>query len=65
MAAGAMLTRNILFGLNLVSLLGFIAMAIGLNAARMKYAPVPVGFALMGAGTALVFLGLYLGGGFK
>ncbi len=60
-----MLTRDIVFGLNLISLAGFAAMAIGLNAARMRYAPAPVAFALMGAGTALVFLGLYLGGGFK
>ncbi len=60
-----MLTRNIVFGLNLVSLAGFAAMAIGLNATRMRYAPVPVGFALMGVGTALVFLGLYLGGAVK
>ena len=60
-----MLTRDILFGLNLVTLIGFLAMAIGLNSARMKYAPAPVAFGLMGTGTILVFLGLYLGGGFK
>lgn len=58
-----MLTRNLLFGFNLVTLLGFAVMAIGFNLGRTARGRAPIGFALMGIGTALVFCGLYLGGG--
>jgi hypothetical protein len=54
------LTRQILFGLNLMSLVGFVLMGIGLNQSRQGRARAPIAFALMGIGTALVFLGLYL-----
>ena len=58
-----MLTKPIVFGFNLVTLMGFAVMAIGYNIGRMARGRAPVGFALMGIGTALVFVGLYLGGG--
>jgi hypothetical protein len=57
-----MLTKNLLFGFNLVTLAGFGVMAIGFNLGRTARGRAPAGFALMGIGTALVFLGLYLGG---
>lgn len=60
-----MLTRGLVFGLNLVTLLGFAVMAVGLNLGRTARARAPLGFALMGIGTALVFLGIYLGGGLR
>jgi FtsH-binding integral membrane protein len=63
--AGAMLTKDLVFGLNLVSLAGFAVMAIGLNLGRAARSRAPLGFVLMGVGTALVFFGLYLGGGLK
>jgi hypothetical protein len=53
-------TRQILFGLNLMSLVGFVLMGIGLNQSRQGRARAPIAFALMGAGTVLVFAGLYL-----
>ena len=55
-----MLTRDILFGLNLVSLGGFLVMAVAYYLTRTKQARAPIAFALMGVGTALVFAGLYL-----
>ena len=53
-------TQQILFGLNLMSLVGFVLMGIGLNQSRQGRARAPIAFALMGVGTVLVFLGLYL-----
>ncbi|HZU88390.1 MAG TPA: hypothetical protein VE993_03955 [Stellaceae bacterium] len=60
-----MLTKNLVFGFNIVTLAGFAVMAIGFNLGRTVRGRAPVGFALMGVGTALVFCGLYLGGGFR
>jgi hypothetical protein len=65
---GPMLTKPLIFGFNLVTLAGFAVMAAGYNVGRVgrtMRGRAPVGFALMGIGTALVFLGLYLdlGGG--
>jgi hypothetical protein len=57
----AMLTKDVLFGLNILTVAGFVAMAIGLNQSRQGRARAPIAIALMGAGTALVFAGLYLG----
>ena len=57
-----MLTKDILFGMNIVTLAGFFAMMAGLNLARTKQARPPVCVTLMGVGTALVFAGLYLAG---
>lgn len=56
-----MLTRNIWFGFNLVSLVGFIIMGVGLHLARTAQVRPPIGFTLMGIGTALLFFGLYIG----
>jgi hypothetical protein len=57
-----MLTRDILFGLNILSLVGFVAMMAGLNLGRSKQVRPLVAAMLMGAGTVLVFAGLYAGG---
>ena len=54
------LTRDIFHGLNLLVVIGFIAMGIGLNQSRQGRARVPAAFALMGIGTVLVFAGLYV-----
>jgi len=56
-----MLTRNAYFGFNLVSLAGLLVMGIGLHLSRTKRIGPPAGFGLMGLGTALVFVGLYVG----
>jgi hypothetical protein len=77
-AAEPMLTKDLLFGFNLVTLAGFAVMAIGFNLGRAARGRGPPGFAggsarakvvwgwaLMGVGTALVFLGIYLGGGLR
>ena len=55
------LTRDILFGLNLVTLVGFVLMGLGLTQSRQGRARAPAAFTLMGVGTALVFAGIYLG----
>jgi sulfite exporter TauE/SafE len=54
-----MLTREILYGLNILTLAGLVLMGIGLTLNRQQKVRVPVAFALMGAGTVLVFLGIY------
>jgi hypothetical protein len=54
------LTRDVFHGLNLLVVLGFVAMGIGLNQSRQGRARAPVAFALMGLGTILVFAGLYV-----
>lgn len=53
------LTKDIFQGLNLLTLIGFVAMGIGLNQSRQGRARAPIAFALMGIGTLLVFAGLY------
>jgi hypothetical protein len=58
---GAMLTRDILFGMNLLTLAGFAVMGLSLTLRRMAAAGGPLSIGL--AGTALVFLGLYAGSG--
>jgi hypothetical protein len=55
-----MLTKEILYGLNILTLAGFVLMGIGLTLNRQQKIRVPVAFALMGAGTVLVFLGIYV-----
>ena len=55
-----LLTRDVFHGLNLLILIGFIAMGIGLNQSRQGRARTPVAFAMMGIGTVLVFAGLYV-----
>jgi ascorbate-specific PTS system EIIC-type component UlaA len=53
------LTKDVFQGLNLLTLIGFVAMGVGLNQSRQGRAKAPIAFALMGVGTALVFAGLY------
>jgi hypothetical protein len=55
-----MLTKEILYGMNILSLAGFALMGIGLTANRQQQMRNSIAFALMGAGTVLVFLGIYL-----
>ena len=57
-----MLTRDILFGMNILTLAGFVVMGLTLTLNRMGQAGKGLGLGLMTAGTALVFLGLYAGG---
>jgi hypothetical protein len=54
-----MFTKEILYGMNLLTLAGFLLMGVGLTLSRQQRIQAPIAFALMGAGTVLVFLGLY------
>jgi hypothetical protein len=58
-----MLTQDLLFGMNILTLTGFVVMGLSLTLRRMAAAGGPLCVGLMCAGTALVFLGLYAGGG--
>jgi hypothetical protein len=58
-----MLTKDILFGMNMLTLAGFIVMGLSVTLQRMAAASRPLSIGLMCAGTALVFLGLYAGVG--
>jgi hypothetical protein len=55
------LTKNILFGTNILTLAGFVVMGLTLTLNRMGQARKPLSVGLMVAGTVLVFLGLYAG----
>jgi hypothetical protein len=55
-----LLTHDVFHGLNLLVVLGFIAMGVGLSQSRQGRSRVPVAFALMGIGTVMVFAGLYV-----
>lgn len=55
---GALLKESV-FGLNILSVAGFIVMGLGLTMRRMKQAGLPLCLGLMSAGTVLVVLGLY------
>ena len=57
-----MLTRDILFGMNILSLAGFVVMGLSLSLRRMAKASAPLCIGLMCVGTALVFIGLYASG---
>jgi hypothetical protein len=54
------LTKDILFGMNILTLGGFVVMGLTLN--RMGQAGKGLSIGLIAAGTVLVFLGLYAGG---
>jgi hypothetical protein len=56
------LTRDILFGMNILSLAGFVVMGLTLTLNRMGQAGKGLSIGLMTAGTALVLLGLHAGG---
>jgi hypothetical protein len=55
-----MLTKAILYGMNILTVAGFVLMGIGLTLNRQKKVGTPIVFAVMGVGTVLVFLGLYV-----
>ena len=56
-----MLSKDILFGMNVLTLAGFLLMGISLTLHRTGNAGVPLSVMMMCAGTALVFLGLFAG----
>jgi hypothetical protein len=58
---GAMLTKDLLFGMNIMTLAGFVVMGLSLSLNRTGQIGAPLSLGLMGAGTALVFFGLYAG----
>jgi hypothetical protein len=55
-----MLNKNLPFGFNLISLAGFLLMGLGLTLSRQKRIGAGATILLMGAGTALLFGGLYV-----
>ena len=55
-----MLTKDLLFGMNVLSLAGFVVMFFALNLARRPDLARIWSIALMSAGTALLLIGLYL-----
>ena len=57
-----MFTRDILFGMNLLTLAGFVVMGLTVTVNRMGQVGKGLSIGLMAAETALVFLGLYAGG---
>jgi hypothetical protein len=57
-----MLTKDILYGMNILSLTGFVVMGLTLSLRRMANAGAPLCIGLMCVGTALVFIGLYASG---
>ena len=56
---GAVLTKDILFGMNVLTLAGFLAMGLSLTLHRTGNAGIPLSIGLICAGTALVFYGLF------
>ena len=58
-----MLTKDILFGMNILTLAGFVMMGLTLTLNRMGQTGEALSIGLMTAGTALVFVGLYAGSG--
>ena len=57
-----MLTKDILFGMNIPTLAGFVVMGLSLSLNRTGQIGAPLSIGLMCAGTALVGFGLYVGG---
>ncbi len=57
-----MLTKDIFFGMNVLTLVGFLVMGISLTLRRTGNAGIPLSIGLMCAGTALVFFGLFSAG---
>ena len=50
---------NLIGGLNLLTVIGFVAMGIGVSQSRQGRSRAPLAFALMGVGTVLVIGGMY------
>ena len=57
-----MLTKDILFGMNILTLAGFVVMGLTLTLNRMGQAGKLMSIGLMTIGTVLVFGGLYAAG---
>ena len=57
-----MVTKDILFGLNILTIAGFAVMGLSLSLHRSGKIGTPLSVGLMCAGTALVFYGLYAKG---
>ena len=57
-----MLTKDILLGMNILTLAGFMVMGLTLTLNRTGQAGKALSIGLMTAGTALVFARLYVGG---
>jgi len=57
----ALLTQNFIQGLNLLTVIGFVVMGIGLTQSRQGRARAPIAFALMAIGTAIVLAAFYFG----
>jgi hypothetical protein len=57
-----MLTKEIFYGMNVLTLAGLILTGFGLTLRRSANAGVPLCIAVMGVGTALVLVGLYVSG---
>ena len=57
-----MLTRDILFGMNILTLVGLIMTGFGLTMRRTARAGLPLCLSVMGVGTVLVLVGLYASG---
>jgi hypothetical protein len=55
-----LLTRNLAFGMNILSLAGLALMGIGLTLGRQKQIGTLPAAGLMGIGTVLTFVGLYV-----
>jgi hypothetical protein len=55
------LTKDILFGMNFLTLAGFLVMGLSLTLRRTGNASAPLSIGMMCAGTALVFFGLFAG----
>jgi hypothetical protein len=55
-----MLTKDLMFGMNALSLLGFAVMFVALNLSRQPQLAKIWSILLMSAGTGLLFVGLYL-----
>jgi len=53
------LTKEILFGMNVLTLVGFLVMGLSLTLHRTGKAGAPLSIGLMSAGTALVLFGLF------
>jgi hypothetical protein len=59
-SATRMLTKDLLFGMNALSLIGFAVMFIALNTARRPDVAKIWSIVLMSTGTVLLLVGLYL-----
>src|SRR5215813_13498658 len=57
-----MLTKDILFGMNILTLAGFVVMGLTLTLNRKGQTGKALSIGLMATGTRLVFFGLYAGG---